>query len=82
MDLLLNEREAAKSVNKIQCDIEFKREYYEYIRNMFPDCEAKDADLDRVVEEIAKLQDDKVEAEQALRTVRRGLALYIKALIY
>ena len=81
LDILLDEREAVKSVNKIQYDIEYKREYYSYISNMFPDCVAKEEDLDRITEEIAKLQDDKIEAEENLADIRRRLAGYLNYLL-
>ena len=78
LDILFEEREAVKKLNKIQSDIEFKHEFHDHINNIFPDCTAKEDDLRRIDEDIIKLQDDMVEAKKELAAIRCKLALYIR----
>lgn len=80
LDILLEERNAVKDVNKVQYDIEYKQEYREHIIEHFPDCDAKTQDIERIGEELVQLAGRKLKYEADLVGVRRELALYIDRL--
>lgn len=80
LDILLEERCAVKDVNKVQYDIEYKREYREHIIAHFPDCDAKTRDIERIDDELVQLAGRKLKHESTLVGIRRELAGYINYL--
>ena len=80
LDILLEERDAVKDVNKVQYDIEYKREYREHIIAHFPDCDAKTRDIELLDEELVQLAGRKLKYEAILVGIRRELALCIDRL--
>ena len=80
IDILNEEKNIVRRINRLDNDIESRREYYEHMRRTYPDCKAKERDLEQLIIEIDILKTERSKELELLKDVRDELARYLSGL--
>lgn len=77
LDILNEEKNIVRQINRFDSAIESRYELFEHIRRIGPDCDAKERDLERLVIEIDILKNNRNEYQELLRGIQQVRAGYL-----
>lgn len=80
LDILMEEKNMVRQINRLDNDIQSRGEYLEHIRRIGPECEAKERDVERLIIEIDILNTERSKQHEVLRGVQHELSGYLSYL--
>jgi predicted nucleic acid-binding Zn-ribbon protein len=80
LDILNEEKCVVRQINRLDSDIKSRGEYLEHMRRTYPDCSAKERDVEKLIIEIDILKTERSKQEDVLRDVQHELAGYLSYL--
>lgn len=81
LDILKEEKYLVDEINKFDRQIKHTHEYYSHVDANMPDCDAKEHDLKRMLNDIDIWENHKARLEQRLHNVHCELSSFIDRLI-
>lgn len=80
LDILNEEKCVVRQINRLDSDIQSRGEYLEHMRRTYPDCSAKEQNVEKLIIEIDILKTERSKQEDVLRDVQHELAGYLSYL--
>lgn len=77
LDILNEEKVVVRQINRLDSDILSRGEYLERMRRTYPDCTAKERDIERMIIEIDNLKSERFNQQETLQGVQHELAGYL-----
>lgn len=77
LDILNEEKCVVRQINRLDSDIQSRGEYLERMRRTYPDCSAKERDIERLIIEIDILKSERSKQEEVLRGIQYELSGYL-----